>query len=137
MARFADFVDGSLRGILRDRPASYRRYCVDMADLCIAFDVSGERGALWFDSEGHRVSEGIQDSDARIEATHESVIRLGRGEVDLIDVLKGEDVKLFGTATALGSFHEALLRFVNLTMKCPSAQREFNEYVRLQGSEQQ
>jgi len=132
--RFANFVDRSLCGILRDRPRSYRHFCGDMAGLAIAFEVSGERVALSFNHAGHLMHEACAAPQARVIATHEAIIALARGDVDLITSLMVEHLALFGSTASLCRFHEALLRFVNLMLKSPSAQREFSEYQRPLGS---
>jgi len=132
--RFANFVDRSLLGILRDRPRSYRHFCADMAGLAIAFDVSGEHVSLSFNHAGHRMYDVRTAHDARVSTTHDAIVELARGDVDLITACKIERIALFGSATSLGRFHEALLRFVNLMLKSPSAQHEFTEYQRPIGS---
>ena len=132
--RFANFVDRSLCGILHDRPRSYRHFCADMSGLAIVFDVGGERVSLSFNHAGHLLHETCAAPQARIATTHEAIIALARGDADLISALMAERVALFGSTKNLCRFHEALLRFVNLMLKSPSAQREFSEYQRPHGS---
>ena len=125
---FAECIDNCLYSMADELAPSYRRFCSDMAGLCVQFEVDSVSWTLSITHAGHRMLPLIPAASARVVTSNNTIVQLARGDVSLLEALKTDQLLLFGKASDLGRFNEALLRYVHLMMKCTKAQRIFERY---------